>query len=189
MKILIIGNSLVEGVGAKPGCGWAYKFRDAYPGHSFLISGIGGDTIHKILNRVDSVSNNAVDIVILETGLNDSRYRPSLGSYEVLPEDFLAGIREFIVRFSGAGAKVLIMGITAVDESRTNPYKEDKFYTNANVKLFDEIIQEACSAYSAIYISMPRFESSSSLLSDGLHPSEKGHLLIFKAVDSVFREI
>ena len=92
--ILIIGNSFVEGVGADGKNGWAQILSTQYKSN-MTISGVGGDTIKKILARFPKILDKKHQLVILEVGINDSRYRPSLKSREVELTEFLRGLNKF----------------------------------------------------------------------------------------------
>ena len=180
MKILVIGNSFVEGVGATDKKGWAFLLKEEAPLHDFILSGVGGDNILKILNRVSNVPNIQFDIVILEVGLNDSRFRPSLQDNEVPLNSFSEKLMEFHLFFKSKNEKCenIFLGLTHVNEGLTNPYKKDKHYLNDLIEQYDGAVKKVASQIGARYFSVPVLADNLNNLSDGLHPSDTGHALI-----------
>ena len=183
MKILIVGDSFVEGVGAENKYGWAQQFKDSMRDHDTVVSGMGGDNIHKILGRLQSFSDN-FDLVILEVGINDSRYRQSKKGNEVALDKFANALREFIrfFRARNRNAAIIILGLTRVNERFTNPYKEDKHYLNSHIEKYDAMIGEVCDNEGVDYVPLPKLLTHEGLLADGIHPSAAGHKLIFQRV-------
>ena len=184
MKILIIGNSFVEGIAAKNNFGWAQRFRKEYAQHFIELSGIGGDNILKILARLSRYSSYDFDSVILEVGINDSRFRPSQSGEEVPLPIFKKGINEFANLFkqSNQNVKIVLIGLTRVNEVLTNPYKEDKYYTNSNIAIYDKALKDVSHELELVYIDMPKLHDKVGLLADGIHPTDKGHNLLYHSI-------
>ena len=175
-KLLIIGDSIVAGVGADNKFGWAQKFLDKFKAYLCVdISGIGGDTIVKILTRQNNFLKKRYDLVVLEVGLNDSRFRPSLKLNEVAIKDFESGIARFVESWRSNNVTVLIVGLTRVDESKTIPFKEDKIYRNSDINFYDTSLKAICERTMAQYLPVPALSDKDQYLSDGMHPSTKGH--------------
>lgn len=181
MRVLIIGDSFVEGVGAKRNFGWAQMIKKSRVNWEVLISGIGGDNINKINNRLDVFEGESFDLIILCCGLNDSRYRPSKQSNEVEKNDFLHGLDRFVdfFRLHTTNANFVIIGLSKVDESLACPYKDDKYYINGNIDLYNSLLLDFAVKIDASFIEVPDLSSIEESLSDGLHPSDKGHQLIY----------
>ena len=181
MNILIIGNSFVEGVAAKDNFGWAQRLRNKFAHLNVLISGVGGDNILKINNRLDRLPQKKFDFVFLEVGINDSRYRPSINSEEVPIRQFKDGIKYFATHFreSNPSVRIFVLGLTRVDERKTTPYKEDKHYLNSNITKYDRALKEISQEIGLIYLSVPLLNDQDSLLADGIHPSDEGHKEIY----------
>ncbi|MEL6643318.1 MAG: GDSL-type esterase/lipase family protein [Pseudomonadota bacterium] len=183
-RVLIIGDSFVEGVGATGKQGWAQLLRDARDDDAeFTLSGIGGDTIAKILNRQSEFFGNSYSKVVLEVGLNDSRYRPSREENEIPISNFGAGVGRFIELWRSNGSNVLLIGLTRVDETKTVPYKQDKVYRNALIDIYDKCLAEVAISHGARYLPVPKLNDTAEALDDGLHPSDIGHKRIRSAVE------
>lgn len=190
MKILIIGDSFVEGVAATNNYGWAQQLLQKNPSHLFHISGVGGDNILKILSRMSEFLNIKFDSAILEVGINDSRYRPSLNNTEIPINKFLDGVRQFASQFrsSNPTIQLFLIGLTRVNEKFTRPYKEDKFYINASIIEFDNQLINLANELNMVYITAPNLTDRDGLLSDGVHPSNEGHLLLYSTISKTLRE-
>ncbi len=184
MNYLIIGDSFIKGTGAQNNLGWAQMFKNNNPQLNVEISGVGGDNILKVNNRLSSLDKDMFDIVILGVGINDSRYRPSKNGYEISLDNFQDGLISFANYFTERNSKVSIFftGLTKVDETKTSPYKHDKYYLNKNIEIFDRKLQETSSMIGVSYIYVPELIDNLNNLSDGLHPSNQGHKILLDAV-------
>ena len=182
-RMLIIGDSFVEGVGADKKFGWAQRFSAEVKENLFIdLSGIGGDTVKKVLNRQSDFLKSNYDFVVLEVGLNDSRFRPSLKRHEVALDEFRNGILEFIETWRLKGAMVAVVGLTRVDENKTVPYKEDKIYRNSDIDLYDNCLKKIGEKTVSLYMPVPVLSDNDEYLADGIHPSTKGHEQLFNAL-------
>lgn len=183
-RILVIGDSFVEGVGATDKIGWAQSMENSSNQVAELVvSGIGGDTIVKILDRHIEFFEMSFEKVVLAVGLNDSRYRPSKNANEVPRQSFIDGIRQFVELWQSKGAKVYLIGLTRVDEDRTDPYKEDKIYRNALVEDYDECLVEVAVSTQATYVAVSKLNDLKEGLCDGLHPSDLGHQKLLSCIE------
>jgi len=180
-QTLVIGDSFVEGVGAPVNKGWAYLLKENLQQDSVDVSGEGGDTTEKIIRRFPHVP---YERYIVQIGTNDSRYRPSLKTSEIPEKKFRDNLSRIIKIINNANqeAKVIFVGLLFVDEIKTIPYKEDKVYKNTLLRQYDKYIAELCESSGFKYVSLESMLGELSFLSDGVHPSEKGHREIFKLV-------
>ncbi len=182
---LIVGDSFVKGTGASElQNGWAYLLKERYDQSKFIISGVGGDNIEAVNSRLNDLLKEKYDIVILGVGINDSRYRPSLGGFEVSLDNFKDGLSNFAqrVRSQNRSVKIYIVELTYVNESLTSPYKPDKYYSNENIKKFNQAIIETAKNLGVKVIKAPSLNNRPNLLSDGLHPSDLGHFELYKSI-------
>lgn len=184
--VLIIGDSFVAGTGASGSYGWAQRLQNNHPNMNFTISGVGGDNIRAVNNRLGNYPQQNFDVVILAIGLNDSRDRPSKGRNEVPLDEFNSAIRSFVSSFSSSNPdiRIFFVGLTRVDESKTTPYSEDKYYINANIAQYDQALQTLSTELSAQYIAVPALNDTQGMLSDGVHPSNDGHQALMNAVNA-----
>jgi len=86
--------------------------------------------------------------------------------------------------------KIVFVGLTAVDESKTTPcpWKPDKSYYNENVKRLDNAIGKFCEENKLKFIPMESVIGNDDLI-DGLHPNTKGHIKIFNWIKSEVESI
>ncbi len=111
LKILTFGDSLTEGFGVQQS--------EAYPaqlqtkllenGHNVAVinAGISGETTTAGLARVDWLLQNNPDIVIVETGGNDSLRGVDLAVTQ-------ANLDEIVRKFSESGAVVIVAGMQTI---------------------------------------------------------------------------
>lgn len=180
-SILIIGDSYVEGVGAKKNEGWAFLLRNKMPKHIFEISGIGGDHTEKILNRFPE---KKYDIYIIQTGTNDSRFRPSRNEEEVPIDKFKNNLLRIInkIYIINNNAKIMLIGLLFVKEEKTSPYKPDKYYKNFIIRKYDNKLIDFAQENNITYVSLGKMLQNKDSVHDGLHPSENGHVMISQIV-------
>jgi lysophospholipase L1-like esterase len=179
MKIEVIGDSFVEGVGDNSG-GWAARL-GRMPGFEVTSFGVGGDNTVDLLQRLSSLGSGA-DLILVEIGVNDSRHRPSLGDSEIPLADFTSNVKKIAHDLLGKSQRVAFLGLTRVDESRTDPYKDDKHYRNDLIANYDaELIKLAGEGYFE-YVPVPNLADDPTLIFDGLHPSSQGHMQLLTAV-------
>ena len=184
-RILIIGDSFVEGVGGDESIGWAQVLENEFSNFAITISGEGGDNVDKLHNRWPSQS---YDVVIIQIGTNDSRFRPSLGNHEVKLDKFENRLEALVsnCRSTNKAQKVILVGLFFVDERLTVPYKADKIYNNAGLHKFDKGIRRVAEKTNSEFVALNPLPTDFSYLSDGLHPSNSGHAFIAERVkDSI----
>ncbi|UYN90106.1 MAG: hypothetical protein KIT08_02435 [Anaerolineales bacterium] len=185
--IVFIGDSITEGAADHESGGWTRRLAATLPaGWEAVHAGVGGDTIFHILNRLEQDALlYKPDILTLAVGINDSR-RYNAGRYEVKLEDFERGLAEFASRMAGRDARILIVGLTPVDEPRTLPIAEDLHYTQIAASDYDAALRRFAAQHGYGYVALqPAFEAAggpAQLTSDGLHPTPAGHELIAQAV-------
>lgn len=187
-RILVIGDSFVEGVGGKNTSGWAHAVAAKLSGHVVEISGEGGDDTVKLLARWPK---GVYNIVIIQIGTNDSRFRPSRGGPEVAPDKFKANLKKILdaSKKINNASYIIVVGLFFVDEALTVPYKEDKVYKNVSIRRYDDIIKKVAKKKGTIYIAISDIATDASLLYDGLHPSDRGHALISARVQDVMERL
>lgn len=189
--MVIIGDSFVRGTGAADRHGWSQMLADDMDEiYNVHINGHGGHNIQDILDRMDTdVIDLEPDIVLLQVGINDSRYRDSFDTdHEVPPAEFKDGLAQFVELIRAEAyphTQIIIVGTTPVDEDLTRPYKPDKQYVNSESKKYDDIIKNVCRENYVRYIDVfSHFADRDveDLLDDGVHPNNEGHKLIYEVV-------
>lgn len=178
-RILIVGDSFVEGVGDQEKGGWASRLAQI-DGMAVTFDGVGGRTAQDVDLLKDCLPSG-FDLAILQIGINDSRFRNSLGEAEVPLKQFKELIDRIAATLKTRAHRVAVMGLTRVDESLTDPYKPDKSYRNRMIDTYDACLREGASNGIYDYIPVPSLIDGKNLLSDGLHPSPNGHQLLLEA--------
>ena len=184
MRILIIGDSFVEGVGDDVSGGWSARLNQ-FGSYNVTSLGIGGDNTRDVLLRIPSSDRHKQhkwDLILVEVGLNDSRWRPSKSSNEVPINEFRENLKKIAKQLSFVGHTIVFLGLTRVNEKLAAPYKEDKYYINKEINIYDNAIKEISYKIGCEYIPVPHLAPKDELLSDGLHPSPAGHKLILASV-------
>ena len=164
-KILIFGDSITYGQKDLELGGWTNRLKLVLANDSSGLSchvfnmGVPGQTTGEVLERLERECRGRVPkgtniIIILAAGINDNTARQIAGS-------------------------VMYVGLTPVDESRTNPVKWDKNknWKNEVVENYDTIIRRVCEEKGVRYLYM--FDRIDPLTNqDGLHPSAEGHRIM-----------
>jgi lysophospholipase L1-like esterase len=195
-KIVIIGDSFVQGVGDESKHGWAKIFKKKFEHkYNILIKGFGGNNIYNVLSRIKrDLIPYQPHFVILEVGINDSRLRKSLGfSNETKIDNFTKGLREFVDGISQSlilKPHFIFIGTTPVVDEITNPYKEDKYYSTEESRKYNKIIYDFCKSHKLLFIdvfeSFMKVGNLRNILADGLHPNSKGYRIIAREVINKF---
>jgi lysophospholipase L1-like esterase len=197
-KILIFGGSSVYGYCDREG-GWAQRLRTyadeanvhrAEDFHEVFNLGIYGDSTRNIVKRFDVEAearlrlskgmNNTV--IIFQCGTNDSQYVRSRDSRRVPVEEFEQNIRVLLEKAKQMTEKVMIVGMSLVDESLTSPIASnpDIFFENESIILYDDILQRICRDQNVPYLAVR--ELAVHLSEDGIHQDSTGHRLIYELV-------
>ena len=125
--------------------------------------------------------------MIFAIGINDSQFIRSKNNFNVLADKFQKSIEQFIGFSKKLSLETVFIGLTPVDEQKTNPipWSIDKSYKNEYIKKYDNIIKSVCEEKQVYFIDMfGEFNKLDykKLLEDGLHPNSEGHQKIFEIV-------
>lgn len=198
-QILIFGDSIAYGAWDKEG-GWAERLRKIIDkkiissNQKFYCTlynlSIDGNTSNNLLKRFSVETKNRQEeketIFIFAIGGNDA---VSINNKNLLVprkkfENNIKNLIKFSLKFS---LKILFVGLTPVNESKTNPLPWDKtmFNKNEHLKRYNEIIKSICYENKIDFIELfEHFEKLNykKLLEDGVHPNSKGHKIIFEII-------
>ena len=194
-KILVFGDSITWGAFDLEGGGWVERLKlymwakgdiDVYN------LGISGGKTPGLLERFESETKARIEedeetIIVFAIGINDSYFVHSKNSLMVPPEQFKENIQKLIGLAQQFSSKIIFVGLTLVDESRTTPipWDTDKSYKNENIKKYNEIIKSICKDKNIYFVEIfDKWLQSDyqTLLEDGLHPNSRGHHKIFETV-------
>lgn len=187
-KILVFGDSITYGQKDLELGGWTNRLKLVLANDSSGLSchvfnmGVPGQTTGEVLERLERECRGRVPkgtniIIILAAGINDTQV---IGGKVRVDEDTLrANVGALIDTARKIGESVMYIGLTPVDESRTNPVKWDKKknWKNEVVENYDTIIRRVCEEKGVRYLYM--FDRIDPLTNqDGLHPSAEGHRIM-----------
>jgi lysophospholipase L1-like esterase len=196
-QILIFGASSTHGNWDIHG-GWAERVRayvtnkilslpDEYHGHVFNL-GVPGDGAADMLKRVESEIRARLfypeTMIIVSVGTNDSRTVYANKQPLISEQQFVADQQKILDIAKKYSKQLLFVGLTRVDEKRTNPW-HDHAYVNERVKKFNDMIHDMCEKngidFLDLYQLSEAFDPAIDIY-DGLHPSVNGHKKIFEWV-------
>ena len=186
MKICIFGDSIVWGKYNPKKGGWVDQLKNYFAKEDIGIYnlGIAGENTTKLLKRFEiEAKAREAEIIIFAIGINDTQFIHSGNDYRFSEDGFKINIRKLYEISKDITKKIVFIGITSVDESRTDPipWGPDKSYKNERIKKFNSIIENFCLENNIFFISTNNLLDKKDLY-DGLHPNHNGHDKIFKKV-------
>lgn len=153
---------------------------------------VSGDTTEDLLERFEVETKQRVKggeetVFIFGIGINDSQFVHSQNDLRTPPEKFKENIQKLIDLAQKFASKIIFVGFTPVDESKTTPipWNTEFSYKNENVKKYDEIVKSACKENNVYFVEIFNQVMKldyKKLLEDGLHPNSEGHQRIFEIV-------
>lgn len=169
--ILAFGDSLTAGYGVPHGSGYPEllqrRLEDAGYRYRVVNAGISGDTTSGGLGRLQPELDAKPAIVILELGGND-------GLRGLPVEQTRSNLEEMIVAFKGAGAHVILAGMTL-------PLNYGVDYVRAFEELFKDLARKHDVAL--IPFLLEGVAGQPGLVQpDGIHPTEKGYPIVMDVV-------
>ncbi len=213
MTIICFGDSITYG-NWDPQGGWVGRLRNsldskslnAYMGDNLYSKfytltynqGIPGDTSTGLFARFEQeliprFNPDQETIILFAIGINDSRYYISTGKHETDLEAFGQNIWDMWEIVRQYTNDVAFIGLTPVDEDRTNPlvWEPDAVYKNDYIQKYDEVIKDFCR-----YREIPFIDIFSQmidldlhkLMEDGIHPNSEGYKVIEEIIRSAVFE-
>ena len=78
--------------------------------------------------------------------------------------------------------KIVFIGLTHVEESKTQPYEDStgESYSNEVISRYNEEIKSTAKTNRLLFIDAPSFSLKE--IADGLHPNTQGHKIFFEVV-------
>lgn len=200
MNLLIFGSSITWGAWDKEG-GWAQRLKnfadDKASSSKFenytavYCLGVSGDKTTDLLERFDTEVKARIDeeektLILIEIGINDSQYLLEEKEHRVSPDEYRLNLTTLVGKSKQHGADLILVGLTPVD-SRVDPtpWTPGKSYRLEFVKKYEEILKQVSNEQNTPFIELiSKFpeEQYKDLLVDGLHPSTKGHEIIYEEV-------
>ena len=77
-----------------------------------------------------------------------------------------------------------MLGLTNVIEERTTPilWNNNEIYFNDTIKKYDIALEDYCNMNKVQYLKLFDLLQQTDFFDDGIHPNEKGHEKIYKAI-------
>ncbi len=197
-RIIIFGTSITWGAWDPEGGGWVNRLRkyielgienEKIKDEIIVYNlGIDGDNSDKIVKRFEGEYKNrtiyeAEDFIIFDMGTNDASYRESLQSNEVPLKKYKENILQLIKKAKHYTNNIIFIGITNIDDTKTNPipWNKDAYYKNKNIKDYNLALKDLSKNNDVKFIDMADLITKEDL-EDGLHPNAGGHEKIFQKV-------
>jgi len=198
-QILVFGDSIAQGYWDKDG-GWVARLRKFIDAKSIgkgeydclvFNLGVSGDTTEDLLQRFEFETRQRTRFkeettFIFAIGGNDALLTKE-NALLVAPKKIENNIQEIIDLAEKFSKKIVFVGLTPVDERKTNPLPWAPQFSvkNENIKKYDEIIKKVCKKNKILFIELFGNWSKinyNGLLEDGQHPNSRGHEKIFETV-------
>ncbi len=188
MIICIFGDSITWGAWDLEKGGWVNRLWLYFGAGESEVDvynlGISGDATSDLLKRFDCEAQaRKPDVIIFDIGSNDSSGENSEENHRLPPEQFKKNLDELINLAKKFTDKIIFLGSTMADESKTLPvsWNNAVFYSNKNLKIYGEMIKEVAGKNSCHFLDLFDLLGIEDL-DDGLHPNAQGHEKIFIAV-------
>ncbi len=153
-----------------------------------------GDTSRDLVKRIERniLYRNffGKNIIIISIGLNDSKFYFKNKSNLVSEKEYLLNLEMIYEISKKYSKKIIFVGLTSVDESKTNPCFWDKKYSyqNKEIKKYDKILKKFTKSKNLTYIEMYE-KINNDLLIDGLHPTSKGHKIFYDLLEKQLTQL
>jgi len=207
INILVFGDSIAWGFGDSKKGGWVDRLKAFFHNDEYIKRlifytvynlGIGGDTTDFLLERFkneveareeEDPKIRKTDIIIFAIGVNDSNFLNSKDNSRVNLKNFQKNLKELINQAKEFTKKIIFIGLSEVDESKTAPtlWNKASYWTNENIKEYNSVIKSVCQRNKIMYLDMFGLLKSSDL-ADGLHSNSQGHQKIFERVKDFLLE-
>ncbi len=194
-QILGFGDSIITGMNDEVHGGWFNRLQ-----HELSVSnqhttctnfGVPGQITQEVLQNFDAliqshVIQDAKLTIVLATGVNDSQIFG--GRHRITVEAFEEQFIELVRKALNYTNDVYVIGLTHVDEAKTNPiiFHSQMCFRNDRIQAFDTIIKEVCLSKKVCYIPLSGLLAKIEL-TDGLHPNSKGHEKIYQRIRQYMR--
>jgi lysophospholipase L1-like esterase len=201
MKIVCIGDSIVEGEGDELGLsGWAGRLqqkilKNSKVGENRVYNlGMGLETSIDLLHRFYSeVLYRDPDIIILQASHGDSRFMSNnskVNEFEIGKGARLRVYKKLFSYLANIKKKVLIIGLNPV--CLNVKFKKSVPQRAQRIESHNKGLKKLCLKYNLPFLDPRDIFKRKSLEKyyiDGLHPNSKGYELMFKTIYSKLKEL
>lgn len=204
MRILVFGDSIGQGFWDSQG-GWVQRLINEYHEQSLknMLAGkdgyiemynlgIAGDTARGVLKRMKyEVKSRRLhaeaEVIVIAIGMNDTMIYKGVDATP--PDLFHDELVQLLESARELTAKLLFVGLTAVDDAACSPWKyssTEECFNNDRIWQFESITREFCKeehiSHVKIFEKFKKAHEKTGLLADGLHPNDAGHAFIANLV-------
>ncbi len=198
MRILIFGDSIARGSFDTECGGWANRLSAVFSQKTLDIDeycntynlGIAGESSAGLLGRIESEIKSRIElgsgeiITLVLTGTNDSKVDVKAAKNLTDISEYRENYEQIISLAKKYSDKVFCIGLTRVDESKTNPIAPNNkiAFRNEELKKYESVISEVATDAGVSIINVSDSFGVPDLSPDGIHPNSRGHQLIFERV-------
>ena len=188
-NICVLGDSIVYGAWDEEKHGYVNRLREDLKekkqGENVQALGIPGETTAGLLKRLDSeLTPRTPDTIIIGIGINDTIYIKNKQQESINIKEFISNISKIIAIATTYTNNILMLGLTNVIEVRTTPilWNDNEIYFNDTIKKYDIALEDYCNMNKVQYLKLFDLLQQTDFFDDGIHPNEKGHEKIYKAI-------
>lgn len=164
---------------------WNLKARPAQFARVFNL-GIGGNTSDQLVYRFEAefsarLRKEYETICVFAVGINDASIVLPSERHRVEPEDFQRHVRTLIERTRFYTSKIAFVGLTPVDEVKTNPRlsSPEEAVRMVDIFFYNRLLQQITAEEGVLYIDVLQDWMAElgdkGWSQDGLHPNAEGH--------------
>lgn len=197
-KILVFGDSIAHGSNDRIYGGWAVKLKNYFAKtgqfHEVYNLGISGEKSDQIIQRIEtesiprkSAKPENKTLLIIGITVNDTRITNDINAdSDVSIDEFTKNLKKLYVIGKRNADELVFLGMTKVDERKTNPWKEVinqrvACWRNDIIKKYNDITKEYCEKENINFVNMFELLDDADL-PDGLHPNEIGHEKMYQRI-------
>lgn len=206
-NVVIFGDSIASGAWDSEG-GWAIRvqrylfekvmqsnYADYWEVHNLSISGA---TTRDTLERFDrefAPRDFLEGVLIFALGTNDSQVLVDTKQTLLSVDEYASNLSTLFEKGKVGISKVLFVNAPPVDEAKVNPmpWLLSAGYVNEQIEEFNAVAADVCFKHDVKLLNVWQSfeaaiaqEGSGVLLADGVHPTDRGHKIIFEAVVKEF---
>ncbi|MFI6638358.1 GDSL-type esterase/lipase family protein [Streptomyces sp. NPDC050504] len=182
-RLVVVGDSIAYGR-CDPGGGWAGRLAAAHiaadeTAHRVFNLSIPGSKLTDVAAQTPPLlAPRLPDTLLVAAGINDSTDPEATAR---VPESLAA----LATAAEAQGARLVVLGPTWLDESRTADY-EGLTFTEAGALALRATLRAWCAAHHVDFVDMwEPLRGRPNLLTDGLHPDAEGHALLHRRLESL----
>ena len=188
-NICVLGDSIVYGAWDEEKHGYVNRLREDLKENKQVENvyalGILGETTAGLLKRLDSeLTPRTPKTIIIGIGINDTIYIKTKQQESINIKEFINNISKIIAIATTYTNNILMLGLTNVIEERTTPilWNDNEMYFNDTIKKYDIALEDYCNMNKVQYLKLFDLLQQTDFSDDGIHPNEKGHEKIYKAI-------